>query len=126
MTKNGGQKWQSQKSGVDVPLLDVSFSDEKNGWVAGVDGIVLRTTNGGQLWRLQNTPDQRTWRSIVAVSQSEVWIAGEDGMLLHSRQAGDNWQVKEPNSANHLMNLCVQKRWVWACGANGTIQRLPR
>ena len=31
-------------------------------------------------------------------------------MLLQSSQAGDNWQVKkEPKSANHLMNLCIQK-----------------
>ncbi len=49
---DGGQTWHLQYSEPDLfqPLLDVFFTDNKNGFAVGAYGYVLRTSDGGVLW----------------------------------------------------------------------------
>ena len=51
-TRDGGQSWTAQFSGVNKPLTQVGFADALNGWAVG-EAITLHTSNGGTTWELQ-------------------------------------------------------------------------
>ena len=52
---DSGETWVEQKSGVDSLLCDSMFIDDKNGWVAGIKGVMLHTADGGATWKRQDT-----------------------------------------------------------------------
>ena len=50
-TKDGGQTWHRQNSGVfNKPLRNVYFRSALEGWCTGEGGVLIHTTNGGQTW----------------------------------------------------------------------------
>jgi photosystem II stability/assembly factor-like uncharacterized protein len=54
---DGGQNWQSANNIPDEFYPEGGyFADSQNGWVAGLDGIILHTTDGGDTWERQATP----------------------------------------------------------------------
>ena len=46
-SKDGGDSWRLQTSGVSNILNSISFVDELNGWTVGDGGLILHTKNGG-------------------------------------------------------------------------------
>ncbi|MEO0091231.1 MAG: YCF48-related protein [candidate division WOR-3 bacterium] len=52
-SRDGGNTWVSQVSGVDTTLFDVDFADTLRGIIAG-NGYVLYTHNGGNTWNIAN------------------------------------------------------------------------
>ncbi|MBX3414067.1 MAG: hypothetical protein KF708_15375 [Pirellulales bacterium] len=59
-TRDAGQTWQRQESGVNCPLTAVHFLDAQTGWIAGrftepytqnSRGVMLRTRDGGATWQ---------------------------------------------------------------------------
>jgi photosystem II stability/assembly factor-like uncharacterized protein len=49
-------QWESQNSGVSVPLRGVYFLDSQTGIFTGDNSTVLKTTNGGDVWTTQTLP----------------------------------------------------------------------
>ncbi|HGS8179469.1 YCF48-related protein [Pseudomonas aeruginosa] len=50
---DGGQSWQQVPSPVSSDLVQVRFSDERNGWIVGHDSVLLHTSDGGDSWQIQ-------------------------------------------------------------------------
>jgi photosystem II stability/assembly factor-like uncharacterized protein len=48
-TRNGGEQWQVQVSGLPAALTAIHFADGY-GWAVGDQGLVLKTENGGGTW----------------------------------------------------------------------------
>ena len=48
-----GENWKQIQTPVSVLLTSVHFSDARQGWAAGHDGIVIHTTDGGETWKKQ-------------------------------------------------------------------------
>src|SRR5262249_40271300 len=70
--------WKAQKSGVLAKLSSVFFLDEKMGWVAGSNGILLSTDDGGERWRRVALPERESKESI-----NDIWFFnGRQGCLL--------------------------------------------
>lgn len=83
------------EDGVTMPLLDVWFENERNGFALGAYGIMLRTEDGGSTWslisdRLDN-PDDFHLYSIAKSAAGTLLVAGEAGTLLRSRDGGETW-----------------------------------
>ena len=58
-TEDGGYTWISQNSDTEMPLTQILFLDDLNGYVTGFngetnEGIILKTTDGGNTWISQN------------------------------------------------------------------------
>ena len=76
-TTDGGLKWSRiHFSGAPVSL---GFATGKDGWVAGPEARMMRTTDGGQTWQLTSSlnPDHQqeyTVLRIDATSSSSAWI----------------------------------------------------
>src|SRR3569623_3262105 len=54
LSDDGGKTFRQTKSVPTQALLtSVDFIDDKQGWDAGHDGVILHTTDGGETWTLQ-------------------------------------------------------------------------
>ena len=83
------------EDGVAMPLLDIWFRDERNGFALGAYGIMLQTRDGGSTWslisdRLDNPDDFHLYGIARSVSGT-LLVAGEAGTLLRSRDDGESW-----------------------------------
>lgn len=84
--------------GATLPLLDVWFANEREGFVVGAFGMAARTSDGGDTWnpildRLDN-PQGLHYYGIAPVGR-DLFIAGESGMLLRSEDQGKTWTKLE-------------------------------
>lgn len=52
-SRDAGQHWTQQVSGVTARLTQVRFADALNGWALGIDGTLLHTADGGATWQAQ-------------------------------------------------------------------------
>ncbi|MGR0085835.1 YCF48-related protein [Pseudomonas aeruginosa] len=52
-SEDGGRSWQQVPSPVSSDLVQVRFSDERNGWIVGHDSVLLHTSDGGDSWQIQ-------------------------------------------------------------------------
>ncbi len=91
-----------------VRLNSVSFSDPRNGWVAGAvdwrntlgkksttthtQGIILHTSNGGANWWKKDLPFEMT--SVSAADSRHIWAVGYESSVLYSNDAGGHWTSK--------------------------------
>lgn len=62
-TLDGGVTWQYCLVDTDnletrVPLLNVFFFDQSNGWAVGTEGVVFKSTDGGANWSDANPTDR--------------------------------------------------------------------
>jgi hypothetical protein len=54
-----GKTWETQKTGLPLPVNGMHFLDDKTGWLVGELGTVLGTTDGGKNWQVQRLGGQR-------------------------------------------------------------------
>lgn len=95
-SRDGGVHWHKQLDGralaeqlpaaaTDNALLDVWFSDARNGYAVGVFNLLLRTTDGGGHWQPwldhSDNPQGLHLTSLAAVGD-DLYITGEQGLLL--------------------------------------------
>lgn len=95
-SRDGGVHWHKQLDGralaeqlpaaaTDNALLDVWFSDTRNGYAVGVFNLLLRTTDGGEHWQPwldhSDNPQGLHLTSLAAVGD-DLYITGEQGLLL--------------------------------------------
>jgi photosystem II stability/assembly factor-like uncharacterized protein len=56
---NRGQSWQVVRTGQQLPLNGIFFTDEQHGWAVGELGAILATSDGGKTWQVQHRGGQR-------------------------------------------------------------------
>jgi len=56
---DGGGHWEFQETGQSLPLHDLHFVDQQNGWAVGAMGTILATKDGGKTWKLQKGDPKR-------------------------------------------------------------------
>jgi photosystem II stability/assembly factor-like uncharacterized protein len=80
--------------GVDVDetpfLFTVRFSGERDGLIAGLGGVVLRSLDGGRHWRYAATDFRRSFFSIARAADRFVAV-GEKGLVRFSTDGGSTW-----------------------------------
>jgi len=94
------QGWISQNSGTNQDLWAFYFLDQNNGWVAGRNGIVVKTTNGGLNWITVNSGTSAWFHSIYFLDQNIGWIVGPDytvtnasGRIISTTNGGIEWTL---------------------------------
>lgn len=93
ITEDGGNNWTSQISGTDLPLLNIFFLDEMNGYIVGggnQQGIILKTTNGGSTWSLKSFQVQDKLHEIHLINNTIGFSVGQ-GILLKTTDGGESW-----------------------------------
>ena len=102
-TKDGGKTWAKRKSFTEDKILQISFSDEYNGWLlcerdifsrgANASSYLMKTTDGGENWEKVEFKDAgRTRLTKIFFNQKGRGIAiGESGAFFEF-QADETWQ----------------------------------
>lgn len=101
--------------------LAVHAADANAIWIAGEDGVLLRSTNGGAAWTLLNSGSTRHLRAIARASNTG-WVVGDGGTVLRTNNAGVAWSVQDAGSLQHLRGVSVlDAQHAWAVGDGGLV-----
>jgi photosystem II stability/assembly factor-like uncharacterized protein len=71
-------------------LFRVRFSDDQNGIITGLGGVVLMSDNGGRTWRYGDSGTKQAFYA-VAPSDSLALALGEKGNARQSTDGGRTW-----------------------------------
>jgi photosystem II stability/assembly factor-like uncharacterized protein len=98
LSDDNGKTWRQAKS---VPtkstLTSVVFVDEKNGWAAGHDTIVLHTNDGGDTWTRQNGggDNDDALLTIVFTDAQRGLAMGAFNFTIETADGGKTWTKRK-------------------------------
>jgi photosystem II stability/assembly factor-like uncharacterized protein len=104
----GGSDLPSVESHPADPLLDVYFSDERNGFAVGAFGLLLRTRDGGETWvpwqsHVPNSEGNHLY--AIGASATALYIVGERGAAFVSKDGGESFARLETPYEGSLFGL---------------------
>ena len=116
------------EDGITMPLLDIWFDNERNGFALGAYGIMLQTKDSGSTWslisdRLDN-PDDFHLYGITRSAAGTLLVAGEAGTLLRSRDGGESWdRLEAPYQGSFFGIVAARDGSLITFGLRGNIFR---
>jgi photosystem II stability/assembly factor-like uncharacterized protein len=123
-TSDGGRTWVRQDSGndLDTVWLDVFFSSERIGLVAGAYGKCQLTMDGGKTWQPSPIPEEAHLNQIAPTATDRLYLAGEMGTLLTSTDARAGWEkVDVPYDGSLYGVLPLDARRLLIHGLRGSV-----
>lgn len=85
-TKDSGKTWTKRDIGfIWKNIRSIKFTSEKNGWLAGDYGVIMRTTDGGVTWKMEEGT-RSNFQSVNAVSfvnDTTGWACGDAGTIMY-------------------------------------------
>ena len=114
------------RKGPDLPLLDVWFDDEKNGFAVGAFNLILHTADGGATWtpfidRAENPKGLHLYS--IRRAAGALFIAGEQGLLLKLDPAKQRFLPCATPYNGSFFGLAGDDRVVLAFGLRGNVFR---
>ncbi len=88
-------QFEIQNSGTKKDLHSVCFVNEYVGFVAGEDGVILKTENGGQDWSLIVTDIEFDLKTVCFINQDIGFIAGDENVFYKTIDGGVIWKKIE-------------------------------
>jgi photosystem II stability/assembly factor-like uncharacterized protein len=94
LSDDDGRHWRQARSVPSQALLtSVYFIDDRQGWIAGHDGVVLHTTDGGETWTLQreDLDGDKPLFSIYFKDAQHGFAVGLFGTAVQTADGGATW-----------------------------------
>lgn len=94
-----GKTWTQAKVPSQVLLTTVFFVDDREGWAAGHDALILHTTDGGENWTIQYedpVPGGDLPKPILDIYFADKlhgWAVGAFSLLLTTEDGGAHWKT---------------------------------
>ena len=113
-TADGGDSWESLKSGISQAINCVCFVDSVHGWAGTVGNSVGRTTDGGRTWIWQQSAgdSRRVCTAIAFFSLREGWAADNMSGIRHTADGGISWTEQSgPGAAFGIHMLDAREGW---------------
>jgi photosystem II stability/assembly factor-like uncharacterized protein len=73
-------------------LFTVRFTDENNGLISGLGGMILKTVDGGRSWRYEDVGRKQALFSVHPFPKRAIAV-GEKGLIRVSGDGGVNWEA---------------------------------
>jgi uncharacterized protein (TIGR03437 family) len=132
---SAGSGWSRQTSGVMSELRSVHFINDSEGWAAGANATLLRTTNGGSSWSPVNTgvDPAKGFNFVRFLSQNVGWAGGASA-VARTMNGGANWATASlptsflsTDNISHNTFFPVSSTEIWAAGGgmSGNSSRGP-
>ena len=91
-------------------------------WIAGFNGVILRSLNGGENWEFHSTGVTSRFYDIQALDQNTIVACGSAGTVLISSDGGCRWtQTKKPTMKRLVGIHFVDPDTGWVAGDDGEI-----
>ncbi|HMB97443.1 MAG TPA: YCF48-related protein [Balneolaceae bacterium] len=95
-------------------LNSINFINEMEGWIAGNNGKIFKSTDGGRNWienrlRLPEDIIDNSFKKIHFKDQSNGWIVGSEGTLYFTNNAdtGLDWDTSRNSAHQDVVNVEV-------------------
>ena len=116
----GSISWLPQTSNTSSSLMAVMFVNTTNGWVAGSNGTLLKTTNAGAAWSSQTTNTSADINGIYFLNTSTGWLVGNGGIIKMTTDGGSTWTSQNSTTADNLLAVqFIDGSTGWAVGGAG-------
>ncbi|MBN1447149.1 MAG: hypothetical protein JXA28_04405 [Bacteroidetes bacterium] len=127
VTRDGGKKWRSSTSPIDLELTSVSIGDDSTAVIVGVNGSILRSSNRGEEWEeiYTSVPISNYRLSAVQhLTRDHVVFAGYGGLVFESSDAGVTWIPQESNTHLNIEGMAFTNSRIGnTAGWNRSIMR---
>lgn len=127
---NAQQHWIKLSKVDSVKLNQVTFLDSLNGWIAGNNGLIMRTTNSGLSWIRQNTNVTQNIVELFFLNKRYGWGLShfeQDGnyftRILKTTNGGNEWtNIVYPEANKIFVSIFfLDSLKGWMCGDVGTM-----
>ncbi|HXJ36281.1 MAG TPA: YCF48-related protein [Candidatus Eisenbacteria bacterium] len=86
-------------------LFASCFPTDREGWMVGELGRILRTTDGGKSWVRQDAGTKRPFLAMACRDARTAWIAGKEGIVYGTKDGGDTWTQFQTGSNRHVFSI---------------------
>jgi photosystem II stability/assembly factor-like uncharacterized protein len=125
-TNDGGVSWTSEQPTEHI-LQTMFFINKDTGWIAGNEGVILKTTDAGSTWEYQqmNGTDYGTLTSLCFIDGNNGWASGsgldvDGGVILKTTDGGDNWSLQHSGYNRFIYSVFFNNSSSgWAVGDEG-------
>lgn len=109
-----------------LPLLDVWFDDDQNGFAVGAFGLIVATSDGGRTWmpwleRIDN-PEMLHLNAIRG-GDGGVYIAAERGAIFRLDRTKGRFGAIATGFTGSFFGLAVSRSTIVAYGLRGSVYR---
>lgn len=127
---DGGSTWVESKSPTTAELTDITFSEEKRGWIVGVQSnagrfekfVVLRTEDGGATWEIVDEPIDGGFERIQFLNSAFGWALSKSGGLVVTKDGGKIWIKTKANISDLDDVVFLDTQNAWAVSGNELFQ----
>ena len=91
---DAGKTWRAQSSGDVTGLLGGSAPSPEVCWLAGRNGLMLRTTDGGEHWERLTSPTAGDLSQVIAANAGNATVETSGGERFFTRDGGRNWSMR--------------------------------
>jgi photosystem II stability/assembly factor-like uncharacterized protein len=93
-------------------------------WVAGEDGIVIRTQDGGVTWTPLDAATTSHLRAVHFATANVGWVVGDGGVIRRTNNAGTAWVPRDAGVNVDLLGVAASGTTnAWVVGEQGIVAR---
>ncbi len=124
-SSDSGKNWDVQFVDVErqMPLLDVLFINESEGFAIGAYGTYLTTFDGGKNWNdsLISPDEDYHLNKIIKIDQFKLFVVAEAGHAYRSFDAGKNWESMKLPYSGSMFGAAYYKEQLILYGLRGNV-----
>lgn len=124
-SSDSGKTWETQFIDIErqMPLLDVLFINESDGYAVGAYGTYLTTHDGGKNWDDNLISEEQDYHlnKIIKVDEFKMFVVAEAGFAYRSFDAGKNWESLELPYPGSMFGVAYFKQQLVAYGLRGNV-----
>lgn len=104
-----GVEWIQAEVPTQVLLTTLFFIDDREGWAAGHDTLILHTTDGGETWAIQYEDPitggdlPKPILDIYFKDKRHGWAIGAFSLMLATRDGGVTWETVDTSELYDLL-----------------------
>lgn len=110
-TEDGGAHWTPWMEHLDNPQGLHLYGMAKSGnalFIAGEQGLLLRSTDGGKQFKRVHTPYKGSWFGIASLACGDLYLYGLRGNLYRSGDESKSWtKIDAPSQASFSAGLAL-------------------
>ncbi|MFM8408971.1 MAG: WD40/YVTN/BNR-like repeat-containing protein [Alphaproteobacteria bacterium] len=108
----------------DALLYGLTFVDDKNGWLCGEWGTILKTEDGGATWKQQVSGVESTLFGIAMRDAQNGTAVGIDSVILRTEDGGTTWKpVQSPFQDRAFYEVAFSGQNGWLAGNQGLVMQ---